>query len=208
MKTILHSVKAVVCLVILLNSCTTSKNAIESIEVKSIAKTENASCFVVLNDGTIKNYTTLKLVTAVFKTPHLLADENEVITPDAIKAYQNNQHYAIAQKDLTDAKASYVAVNTLPGFAIRVAKGKINVYTVKYYNGQNTTDKFYLQDGENGEVLHYTPELLNQFLKDNNIAFNYFNNKKIEKGNKTAKDTKRLLAAVDIYNNTGLITKN
>jgi hypothetical protein len=203
MKTNLPFFKGALCLFVLLNSCTSSKNSIDQHKTETEASKEESACFVQLKDGSLKNYTSLKLVTGVFKTPHLIADGGVIITADEIKAYQSKEHYAISQKEFSEAKPSYVAVEALPGFAVRVAKGKLNVFSLKYYNGHNTTEKFYLQSGDEGQIVAYTPELMKELIRDNNEAFNFFTSKK-----KPAVFPKNLLAAVDIYNNQRYISKN
>lgn len=202
MKKSVPSLTALLCLIFFFNFYALSKNAIEKKPGVETPK-EALSCFVELKNGSIKQYTSLELVTGVFKIPHLLADGKIVIKSDEIMAYQNKEHYAISQKKINNLKPSKVAVDALPGFAIRVAKGKLNVYSLKYYNGHNTTHKFYLQAGEDGEILLYTPELLNELVKDSNEAYSYFNDK-----NKDAATPNKLLATIDIYNNSKLISKN
>ena len=203
MKTNLPYFKGIICLLVLLNSCTSSKNSIDQHKPETESLKEDASCFVQLKDGTLKNYTSLKLVTGVFKTPHLVADGNIVITAEEIKAYQSKEHYAISQKSFTTTKPSYVAVEALPGFAVRVAKGKLNVYSLKYYNGHNTTEKFYLQAGDEGKIVAYSPAVMKEMVRDNSEAFNYFTDK-----NKSGVFPKKLLATVDIYNNSRYVSKN
>jgi hypothetical protein len=206
MKTTSPYFKGIICLLIVLSSCTPSKNSIEQHKPVTENPKEEPSCFVQMNDGTIKNFGTLQLVTGVFKTPHLLADGNVTITAAEIKAYQNRDHYAISQKEIFAAtRPSYVAVDALPGFAVRIAKGKLNVYTLKYYNGHNTTEKYFLQaGGDDAPIVAYTPELLNDLVKDNSEAYTFFNKK-----NKIAILPKKLLLAVDIYNNSSRdISKN
>jgi len=206
MKTNLPYSRGIVCLLIVLSSCTTSKNSIDQHKAEMENPKGETSCFVQMNDGTIKNFGTLQLVTGVFKTPHLLADGNVTITAAEIKAYQNKDHYAISQKEITAAtRPSYVAVDALPGFAVRIAKGKLNVYTLKYYNGHNTTEKYFLQaGGDDAPIVAYTPELLKDLVKDNTEAYTFFNKK-----DKIAVLPKKLLLAVDIYNNSSRdISKN
>jgi hypothetical protein len=205
MKTSLPAFTAVICLLISLNSCLSSKNSIEQSKPANYSTKEEASCFVQMNDGSIKNYATLKLVTGVFKTPHLIADGNVIISADKVLAYQTKDQYAISQKGFTTIKPSYVAVDALPGFAVKVAKGKLNVYAIKYYNGHNTTEKFFLQIGDDGAIVPYKYELMSDLVKDNIEAYNFFNKKK-----KTIALNKRLLATADIYNNTSstYISKN
>jgi hypothetical protein len=204
MKTKLPYAMGILCLFVVLNSCTSSKNSFDQHKSDSAAVKEDVACFVQMKDGSLKNYTSLNLVTGVFKTPHLIADGKIIIMADEIKAYQNKEHYALSQKEFTTAKKpSYVAVEALPGFAVRVAKGKLNVYSLKYYNGHNTTEKFYLQSGDDGQIVAYSPEVMKELLRDNSEAFNFFTNK-----NKAAVFPKKLLAAVDIYNNSRYVSKN
>ena len=203
MKTTVPFFKGILCLLILLNSCTTSKNSLEQNKPEIESAKEGAACFVQMADCSVKNYTTLKLVTGVFQTPHLLADGSIIITATEVKAYQNNDHYAVAQKEFTGLKNSFVAVNALPGFAVRVAKGKLNIYSLKFYNGHNTTEKLFLQAGNDGEIVAYTPKIMNEILRDNSEAFNFFNTI-----TKTTAINKKLLATADIYNTSRFITKN
>ena len=203
MKTNVPYLKAIACLLVLLNSCTVTKNSIEEYQTPIEDPKKEILCFVQMNDGTVKNYTTLKLVTGLFKTPHLLADGNIIIKAEEIKAYQNKEHYAVSQKEFTDAKQSYVAKDALPGFAVRIAAGKINVYSLKYYNGHNTTEKLFLQAGDNAEIAACTQELMSELVKDNIDAHAFFNEK-----DKTATFTKKIVTTADIYNNTGDVSKN
>jgi hypothetical protein len=113
------------------------------------------------------------------------------------------QHYAVSQKEFTTAKPSHVAVEALPGFAVRIAKGKINVYSLKYYNGHNTTEKFFLQSGDEGKIVAYNPELMNELLKDNNDAYSFFN-----ENSKGTALSKKLLISVEMYNTSRYISKN
>jgi len=203
MKTTVPFLKAVICLLILLNSCTVSKNSLEQYNSPIKDPKNEISCFVQMTDGTIKNYVTLKLVTGIFKTPHLLADGNIIIKADEIKAYQNKEHYAVSQKEFTSLKQSYVAVDALPGFAVRVVRGKLNVYSLKYYNGHNATKKIFLQSGDDGQIVAYTPELMKELVKDNSEAYTFFNTK-----GKVAAVPDKVLATAELYNNSKLLSKN
>lgn len=203
MKTNVPYLKAIACLLVLLNSCTVTKNSIEQYNAPIEDPKKEILCFVQMKDGTVKNYSTLKLITGVFKTPHLLADGNTIVKAEEIKAYQNKEHYAVSQKEFTDAKQSYVAKDALPGFAVRIAAGKINVYSLKFYNGHNTTEKLFLQAGDDGQIAACTTELMSELVKDNSDAYAFFNDK-----NQTATVTKKILATVEIYNNPGDVSKN
>lgn len=203
MKKSVPTALAVICLFTLLSSFAFEDNNTQQYDsVVNPAKVE-PTCFVQLNDGTIKQFTTLKLVTGVFKSPHLLADGNITIAASEIIAYQDKEHFAVSQKEFFSGNQSNVAINALPGFAIRIAKGRLNVYSLKYYNGHNTTEKLFLQAGDAGKIIACNPETLSELIKDNNDAYNLYTAKK----QKTT-DAKNLLAVVNLYNNSSFISKN
>jgi hypothetical protein len=162
-----------------------------------------SGCFVQYADGTLKRFSTLKLVTKMFKAPHLLADDSVVIIASELKAYQNEQGYAVAQSELGLNKKSFVAKNVLPGFAERVANGSINIYSVKFYNGQNTTQKLFMQDGNGTPIVPCTKQMLENALKDNIEALAVLSSLE-----KNMSDTKKILAAVEVFNQSKLISKN
>jgi hypothetical protein len=204
MKKIIPSITALCSIVILLNSCAVGKNAVDTEKTKAVSKNESpASCFVQMNDGSIKQYASLKLVTGVLKTPHLLADNKVVINSKDIMAYQNNTHYAVSAKIVTSTKKGSVAVETLPGFAVKVISGKLNVYSRKYYNGANTVDEYFLQSGNDGYIIAYSKDVLISMLKEDTKALEYFNSK-----SKPSSKSKKLLVAVEMYNNSQMMTKN
>lgn len=204
MKTILPAFATLLCINVLLHSCAISKNSItlQKSEVKN-ATDGPVSCFVKLNDGTIKQFTTLKLVTGVLTTPHLLGDDKVVINSKDIIAYQNNKHYAVSSKILTSTKSANVSVETLPGFAVKVLSGKLNVYSRKYYNGANTVEEYFLQSGDDGYIIAYSKTVLRNMLKEDEKASEYFNSK-----TKVAPISKKMLTAVEMYNNGQMMTKN
>jgi len=203
MKKVIPCITVLCCTVILLISCSVSKNSIDiqKSDEANVAKTE-LNCFVQYNDGSIKEFSTLKLVTGVLTTPYLLADKKVIINTKDIMAYQNDKHYAVAAKILTSTKDSKVAVETLPGFAVKVVSGKLNVYTRKYYNGANTVDEYFLQHGNDGYIVAYSKEVLKSMLKEDSKALEFLNSK-----TKVSPKSKILLTAVQMYNNSQLITK-
>ena len=80
MKSAPQAFAVLACIVITLNSCSVGKNSITSQKTAADPPNENsASCFIQLKDGTVKQFKTLKLVTGVLTTPHLLADGKEII---------------------------------------------------------------------------------------------------------------------------------
>lgn len=205
MKNYLYPLACLFCGMISLNSCKTSNiSGQERREAFAGSKETNSTgCFVKFNDGTLKSYKTLRLVTSPFGTPYLLADGKEKIKAAQITEYQNHNHYAISQRIFCDGKITHVATETLPGFAIRIVKGKLNVYCKKYYNGQVAVDEFYLQAGKDAMILSYTPERMNELVKDNTEAYNLFNNKKFK-----GPLTEKVQATAQLYNSNQLISKN
>jgi hypothetical protein len=188
----------------LFSSCSVSKNSIDQQTTTVANENEtSASCFVQLNDGTIKQFSTLKLVTGVLTTPHLLGDGKTVINAKEIIAYQNNKHYAVSSKILTSKKSASVSVETLPGFAVKVLSGKLNVYCRKYYNGASTSDEYFLQNGNDGYIVAYSKDVLKSMLKDDINATAFFNSK-----GKGSPSSKKILTAVEIYNKGQMMTKN
>jgi hypothetical protein len=197
----------ILCAAVLLNSCAIQNNISKVYQegntgILPASTGKSVETFVVLTDGTVNRYQSLKLVTGVFTSPHLLADGHIKISPQSVKAYQADGGYAISQTLLTNARRSYVSVDALPGFAVRVVQGKINVYSKKYYNGRAAVDEFYIQAGEQGEILKYNVDQFRQMLADNNQALEYFNNLK-------EKDLfKKLQSTASIYNQDQYMSKN
>lgn len=169
-------------------------------------KSSNKStvCYVRFNDGTIKTFASLKLVTGILQRPHLLANGKEKIYASDIIAYQNAQHFAVSQKTFCCGRTTKLATETLPGFAVRVMHGKINVYRKKYLNGNRAADEYYVQAGESGKIVPYTEESISDILKDDPDAIVLFNNAK-----KVNKDPLKCLeAAVEVMNNDQVISRN
>lgn len=165
-------------------------------------KETRAECFVEMKDGSIRHFKSLKLVTGVFSSPHLLGDGKTKISSADIKAYQNSEHYAISQEMFKDNTRSKSAVETLPGFAVRIAKGKLNIYCKKYFNGTGTAEQLFVQK-EDGDITEFTPELMTALLKDHPEAAEYFQSSK-----KMTPVSKRLQATVALINNESLLSVN
>lgn len=204
MKNIIPAITMLFCGIILINACAVSKNSIV------IQKSDNenlnpvpAVCFVQLNDGSTKQYTSLKLITGVLTTPYLLADDKIIINTKDIKAYQDKNGYAVCAKLLISKKNSYVAVETLPGFAVKVLSGKLNVYCRKYYNGANSVQEYFIQNGSDGDIVSFSGDVLKNMVKEDAKALEYFNSKL-----KVSPKSKKMLATVQIFNNGQFITSN
>ena len=205
MKTNIIYVLIAACVALVLSSCSTSKNSIaieKPIAINDIAKEENKNCFVVSNDGTVTHYKSLKLVTAILSTPYLLADGKVKIMPDEIKAYKDKKHYAISQKIFYTEEKGHVATHVLPGFAVKEKSGSINVYSLQIYSVGKVYKKYFLQNGENGAILAYSPILLHDYINNDASFAN-----EIELTKKKM-NTKKVLSIVDSYNGSTSITKN
>jgi hypothetical protein len=188
----------------ILNSCSISKNTVTfpKTTIQSFSDKPTGS-FVQLNNGTIKHFSTLKLVTGILTTPHLLGDGKVVIKSNEIIAYQNDKHYAVSSKILASKKSAAVSVESLPGFAVKLMSGKLNVYSRKYYNGANTTEEYFLQSGDDGLIIAYSKEALKNLLKEDAKSSEFFNSK-----SKLLPQSQKILAAVEMYNSSSLMTKN
>jgi hypothetical protein len=204
MKNFIPAIAMLLSTMALLNSCSVSKNSIsQQGTVVLNANEASTSCFVQLNDGTIKQYKTLKLVTGVLTTPHLVGNEKTIINAKEIIAYQNDKHYAVSAKILTSKKSGNVAVETLPGFAVKILSGKLNVYCRKFYNGASTSDEYFLQNGSDGYIVAYSKDVLKTMLREDINASAFFNSK-----TKVSPASKKILTAVEIYNKGQMMTKN
>lgn len=205
MKIHQHLIPVALATGILFSSCATSN--VQQTEMQkteaSKSKETSSSVFVQLKDGSIKNYQSLKLVKGVFTTPHLLADGKIKIEASELIAYQNQDHYAISQSLITNGRKSFVAIETLPGFAVRIAKGKLNIYCKKFYNGRAAVDEYFIQEGSNGNIVAYSPELMKNLIKESDEAMNFFSKLKM----KDRDMARKLQTTAELYNNTQLMTK-
>lgn len=187
----------------LLNSCSVDRSIAQRISSFENIPDNNQDVYVQYNDGSIKHFKSLELVTGVFTSPHLLADNNIKINASEIKAYQDKTSFAISQKTFVSGIRSAVALDALPGFAVRVIKGKVNVYCKKFFNGAHAADEYYLQFGDKGEIRVYSPELMNSLLKNDLAAYDYFNSK----SNKN-KMPEKLIETIKILNNGQIASNN
>lgn len=163
---------------LLIQSCASNKDAFsvpkeEQVKQAREARESELPCFVQWNDGSFSFFNSLVLSTGVFKEPRLLADDELEISGKQIIAYQNEDHYAISQDHFKMGRKSILAVETLPGFAIRVAKGKLNLYSAKFNKGQHSYDQYYVQDGDKGPILSCTNEFMSELLQKDPTAFDY-----------------------------------
>ncbi|MBK8494780.1 MAG: hypothetical protein IPL50_06985 [Chitinophagaceae bacterium] len=204
MKKSIPALIAVCSLLMLINSCSTGKNTVDQNKTEtSFSNPVPSGCFVEWNDGTIQHYSSLKLVTGILITPHLVADNKVIINSGDILAYQDKGQYAVSYKRLKSAKKALVAAEALPGFAVKLVSGKLNVYSRKYYNGGNTVNEYFLQHGEEGSIVAYSKEVMKSMLKEDKKALDYFIS-----NSKLSPESKKILATVEMYNNSQFITRN
>jgi len=163
----------------------------------------STACFVQKQDGSVVGYQTLKLVNTLFNNAYLLADGKFRIYPKEIISYQTNEYFAITQKKLANGHKSFVSVDCLPGYAKRIAKGKLNVYCKKYFNGTVAVDEFYIQWGEYGPIKAYKASQLKELIRSNPEASAYFNS---QLKHRSTEDL--LLATATMVNADNSITKN
>lgn len=169
---------AVLLTVLLLTSWSIEKNhATLNLTEETTPQEKVGRIFVKYKDGSIVTFQSLKLVKGIFATPHLLADGKLKINASEILVYQNDEHYAISQALITDGKKSAVSVETLPGFAVRLVKGKLNIYTKKYFNGNVAVNEYFVQLGNDGKIQKYTPELMKSLINDDEQALSFYSKK-------------------------------
>ena len=204
MKTSISILSVSFLVTVMMSSCAVNKEtaAVRQYDINN-SKEVSGTAFVKYADGTIKYFKSLKLVTGAFTTPHLLADGVTKISPKEIIAYQNDQHYAISQSQIVGGRVSFIAKESLPGFAVRISKGKVNVYSKKFYNGNAGIDEYFIQVGNDGKIYAFTPDLMKSIIKDNYEAMAIFN-----QVDKTEDLTKKLQNTAEVYNNSSLVSKN
>jgi len=180
----------------------TSTTAQDNADVKKPAETPG-SVFVTMNDGTVRNFTKLRMVTGIMMTPHLVADGKYIINGNEIKAYQDDDnHYAVSQKLFKSGSRTHLALEILPGFVQRIAAGKLNIYNKRSFNGFRTVDEFFIQSSD-GAILPYSPSLLNDIVKDDPQALKLVNDK-----NKKQSLLETLQLTANIVNSSGMMSKN
>ena len=190
---------------LVLSSCSTTKNslAIEKPIPLSVSNDDvGKNCFVVNKDGSTTVYSSLKLVTAIFATPYLLADGKVKIMPDQIKAYKDKKHYAVSQKIFFEEVKGHVATHILPGFALKEKSGQINVYSLQLYAVGKVYKKYFLQNGDDGAILPFSTKLLQEYVKNEASL-----SKEIDL-NKKKISIRKIFSIVDEFNNPSTITKN
>jgi hypothetical protein len=184
--------------VLFFSSCATSKVASfqQQLETK-VSKEPTERPFVKFTDGRIEEFKSLEIRRGAFIAPHLVADGSRKIKTSDIVAYQTADHFAIDQNQLSGGRKSLVSVDALPGFAIRVAKGKLNLYCKKFYNGNAAVKEYFIQQGAEGKIYVYSPEVFQLMIENNPEALGVFNN-----NDKSVAFEQKLMQIADIVNKT------
>jgi hypothetical protein len=204
MKNVLIAIAGSVFITLLSSSCATNKfGCVYKSNVLHASKVSKSTSFVKLKNGKTVFYNKLEIVKGVFTAPHLLANESIKIKPSEIEAYQIEDHYAVSQKYIMNGHKSAVAVDALPGFAKRLVKGKLNVYSKKYFNGRFAIDEFFLQSENDSRIYAYTPELFKQMIEDNKDALNYYHKEIVG-----VVLSKKITNTAEMYNQSTFMTKN
>jgi hypothetical protein len=151
-----------------------------NIELPKNSKKEipsSALCYVKMKDGSIRTYLTLSLEKGLFVTPHLLANGKEKISAKDVLEYRTTDILAIAPALLPSLHKSNVSIQALPGFAVKVLSGPLNVYARKLYNGTVAVDEFFVQL-EEGDIKPYSAQLMKSLLRDHPLAIQAFEKSK------------------------------
>lgn len=77
-------------------------------------------------------------------------------------------------------KAPSVLLKRSQALPFASAKGKLNIYSKKFYNGRAAVDEYFIQEGSNGNIVAYTPELLKNLIKESDEAMNFFSKLKMK----------------------------
>lgn len=184
-------------------SCAVNHSIVHTHAVEFKSGKELSGVFVKKIDGQVIYFNTLELVNGAFTAPHLLADGRLKIKADEILAYQTSTHYAISQVLMVNARKSYISKEALPGFAVRLVKGKLNVYCKQFFNGRAAVNEFYIQSGNDGEIKKYTADLMKKMIGENEEALSYLNDK-----NDKVSMLAKIQSAAAAYNNFNAVTQN
>ncbi len=199
MKPFLLRIPVLFSIAVMLNACSSVNNIYSTTGDDSTSSASN-ECFVQLKNGEIQYYKTLTLQTGIFTSPYLLADGKKVINSKAVRAYQTGDVYAICEECLQFGRKSKVAREALPGFAVRIVTGKMNVYSRMYFNGAEAVEELYLQLGDDGKIVPYKAAELSKLIQDNARAMEILNGK--EKS-----ISRKLQAVAEVYNRQGLVAR-
>jgi hypothetical protein len=150
-----------------LSACSVNQSLLQTEAMQSRAADNlEGGSFVRFKNGHMLYCQTLELKKGIFVSPHLLGDGWYKIKAAEVDHYQIDGEMAVSESRLHDDRTSRVAKNTLPGFAIRSVSGSLNVYQRKLFNGRSTYDRYYIQWGNDGQIVKYSPDALKKMLNE------------------------------------------
>lgn len=151
-------------MVLLFTSCTVNKTLTNQLSFDIKNKDADQVSYVRFKNGQMLYCQTLELKNGIFTSPHLIGDGWYKIETADVAEYKLNGQLAISEEKLNDKKHSRVAVDALPGFAVQIIKGDLNVYHRKYFNGRNAVNRYYLQIGNEGPIMLYNTKDMKELI--------------------------------------------
>jgi hypothetical protein len=154
---------------ILLSSCSVN-HSLQSDDLMHFKQSEqmDRDNYVKFKDGHVLQCQTLVLKKGFLTTPYLLADGWYKIKAKDVERYQMDGKLAVSGTNIKDDVNSQVAIDALPGFAVRLVSGSMNVYQRSIFNGRSVFTRYYIQRGENGPIVKYSPETLKKMVEEQN----------------------------------------
>ena len=140
------------------------------------AKDSRAECFIEMNDGTLTKYGSLKFKLPPMSYGYWSADGNRInIDWSQVKAYQTNDGYFTrVKKSIANRNINQHEVFIADAFAVRVRKGKIELFRVYTTNGKTVSNNqyeskefFYIKKGKEAEAVPLNETNLKAAILDN-----------------------------------------
>lgn len=168
MKKITSSIVLAFSVLFFLNSCSVNHSIQEDDLIHFKQNDDNAGAsFVRFKDGHVLHCQTLIFKKKGFlTTPYLLADGWYKIKANDVERYQIDGKLAVSGTNIKDELNSVVAKDALPGFAVRLVSGKMNVYQRIIFNGRSAFTRYYIQLGTTGPIVKYSPEALKKMFDE------------------------------------------
>jgi hypothetical protein len=151
-------------LVLLFTSCTVNKTLTNELSFDIKNKDVDQVSYVRFKNGQMLYCQTLELKKGIFTSPHLIGDGWYKIETADVAEYKLNGQLAISEEKLNDKKHASVAIDALPGFAVQIIKGDLNVFHRKYFNGRNAVNRYYLQIGNEGPIMLYNTKEMKELI--------------------------------------------
>ncbi len=151
-------------LVLLFSSCSVNKTLTNQSSFDFNSKDADQIPYVRFKNGKMLYCQTLELKKGIFTSPHLIGDGWYKIETADVAEYKLNGQLAMSEEKLNDKKHSNVSIGALPGFAVQIVKGNLNVFHRKYFNGRNAVNRYYLQIGNEGPIMLYNAKSMKELI--------------------------------------------